>query len=75
MFYNTVCCHSNTAQTLFIESYVDDEAILRDNARNVKISSPDVSIGLNTSRYLADNYSSPAWNLMRLPSCTCAAST
>ncbi|KAK0376157.1 6-phosphofructo-2-kinase [Colletotrichum limetticola] len=28
-------------QTLFIESFVDDEAILRDNARNVKISSPD----------------------------------
>jgi 6-phosphofructo-2-kinase/fructose-2,6-biphosphatase 4 len=30
-------------QTLFIESYVDDERILRENARNVKISSPDVS--------------------------------
>ncbi|KZL83665.1 elongator complex protein 2 [Colletotrichum incanum] len=28
-------------QTLFIESYVDDEGILRENARNVKISSPD----------------------------------
>ncbi|KAL2760783.1 hypothetical protein ACRALDRAFT_2095794 [Sodiomyces alcalophilus JCM 7366] len=28
-------------QTLFIESYVDDENILRENARNVKISSPD----------------------------------
>ncbi|KAK1482522.1 6-phosphofructo-2-kinase [Colletotrichum cuscutae] len=28
-------------QTLFIESFVDDEAILRENARNVKISSPD----------------------------------
>ncbi|KAI9149236.1 putative 6-phosphofructo-2-kinase/fructose-2,6-bisphosphatase [Paramyrothecium foliicola] len=28
-------------QTLFIESYVDDERILRENARNVKISSPD----------------------------------
>ncbi|KAI1438723.1 bifunctional 6-phosphofructo-2-kinase/fructose-2,6-bisphosphate 2-phosphatase [Xylaria sp. CBS 124048] len=28
-------------QTLFIESYVDDENILRDNARNVKIGSPD----------------------------------
>ncbi|KAK2004532.1 6-phosphofructo-2-kinase [Colletotrichum falcatum] len=28
-------------QTLFIESYVDDESILRENARNVKISSPD----------------------------------
>ncbi|KAG6102506.1 hypothetical protein E4U31_003344 [Claviceps sp. LM219 group G6] len=30
-------------QTLFIESYVDDERILRENARNVKISSPDFS--------------------------------
>ncbi|CRK39836.1 hypothetical protein BN1723_015578 [Verticillium longisporum] len=29
--------------TLFIESFVDDESILRDNARNVKISSPDFS--------------------------------
>ncbi|UNI18930.1 hypothetical protein JDV02_005160 [Purpureocillium takamizusanense] len=28
-------------QTLFIESYVDDERILVENARNVKISSPD----------------------------------
>ncbi|KAK2595786.1 hypothetical protein QQS21_006549 [Conoideocrella luteorostrata] len=28
-------------QTLFIESYVNDERILRENARNVKISSPD----------------------------------
>ncbi|GKT77840.1 6-phosphofructo-2-kinase/fructose-2,6-bisphosphate 2-phosphatase [Colletotrichum tofieldiae] len=32
---------SNIMQTLFIESYVDDEGILRENARNVKISSPD----------------------------------
>ena len=30
-------------QTLFIESYVDDQEILKENARNVKISSPDVS--------------------------------
>lgn len=30
-------------QTLFVESYVDDEEILKENARNVKISSPDVS--------------------------------
>lgn len=29
-------------QTLFLESYVDDEKILKENARNVKISSPDV---------------------------------
>ncbi|TLD12564.1 uncharacterized protein PgNI_02789 [Pyricularia grisea] len=28
-------------QTLFLESYVDDETILTENARNVKISSPD----------------------------------
>lgn len=28
-------------QTLFIESYVDDDEILKENARNVKISSPD----------------------------------
>ncbi|OIW29565.1 6-phosphofructo-2-kinase [Coniochaeta ligniaria NRRL 30616] len=28
-------------QTLFLESYVDDESILRENARNVKINSPD----------------------------------
>jgi hypothetical protein len=30
------------AKTLFIESFVDDERILQENARNVKISSPDV---------------------------------
>ncbi|KAK3374049.1 6-phosphofructo-2-kinase-domain-containing protein [Lasiosphaeria ovina] len=28
-------------QTLFLESFVDDEDILKENARNVKISSPD----------------------------------
>ncbi|KAK3945822.1 6-phosphofructo-2-kinase-domain-containing protein [Diplogelasinospora grovesii] len=28
-------------QTLFLESYVDDEEILKENARNVKIHSPD----------------------------------
>ncbi|CAK7265416.1 hypothetical protein SEPCBS119000_001501 [Sporothrix epigloea] len=28
-------------QTLFLESYVDDQQILTENARNVKISSPD----------------------------------
>ncbi|KAK4453292.1 6-phosphofructo-2-kinase-domain-containing protein [Podospora aff. communis PSN243] len=28
-------------QTLFIESFVDDDEILKENARNVKISSPD----------------------------------
>lgn len=30
-------------QTLFIESYVNDQEILKENARNVKIHSPDVS--------------------------------
>jgi 6-phosphofructo-2-kinase / fructose-2,6-biphosphatase 4 len=30
-------------QTLFLESFVDDEKLLRENARNVKINSPDVS--------------------------------
>ncbi len=35
------CCPIR--QTLFIESYVDDQEILKENARNVKISSPDVS--------------------------------
>lgn len=29
-------------KTLFLESYVDDEKLLRENARSVKISSPDV---------------------------------
>jgi 6-phosphofructo-2-kinase/fructose-2,6-biphosphatase 4 len=29
-------------QTLFLESFVDDERILQENARSVKISSPDV---------------------------------
>ncbi|KAL5625518.1 hypothetical protein BROUX41_005578 [Berkeleyomyces rouxiae] len=33
-------------QTLFIESFVDDDSILLENARNVKISSPDFS-GMN----------------------------
>lgn len=30
-------------QTLFLESFVDDQRILTENAMNVKISSPDVS--------------------------------
>ncbi|SPO00609.1 related to 6-phosphofructo-2-kinase/fructose-2,6-bisphosphate 2-phosphatase [Cephalotrichum gorgonifer] len=33
--------HRHDVQTLFIESFVDDERILEENARNVKISSPD----------------------------------
>ena len=35
-------------QTLFLESYVSDEKILQENARNVKIHSPDVSSSLST---------------------------
>lgn len=34
---------TNLTQTLFLESYVTDEKILQENARSVKISSPDVS--------------------------------
>ncbi|KAH9910081.1 bifunctional 6-phosphofructo-2-kinase/fructose-2,6-bisphosphate 2-phosphatase [Xylariomycetidae sp. FL2044] len=30
-------------QTLFLESFVDDDKLLRENARNVKINSPDFS--------------------------------
>ena len=35
---------TNLKQTLFLESYVTDEKILRENARSVKISSPDASL-------------------------------
>ncbi|TVY47177.1 putative 6-phosphofructo-2-kinase/fructose-2,6-bisphosphatase [Lachnellula occidentalis] len=35
-------------QTLFLESYVTDEKILRENARSVKISSPDASLRMPT---------------------------
>ena len=31
-----------TTKTLFIESACDDERIIEENVRNVKISSPDV---------------------------------
>lgn len=31
------------SQTLFIESWCDDERIIEENVRRVKISSPDVS--------------------------------
>ena len=31
-------------QTLFIESWCDDERIIEENVRRVKISSPDVSL-------------------------------
>lgn len=33
----------NCLKTLFIESWCDDEHIIEDNVRRVKISSPDVS--------------------------------
>lgn len=33
-------------KTLFIESWCDDERIIEENVRRVKISSPDVSIHL-----------------------------
>ncbi|TVY86455.1 putative 6-phosphofructo-2-kinase/fructose-2,6-bisphosphatase, partial [Lachnellula willkommii] len=35
-------------QTLFLESYVTDENILQENARSVKISSPDASLSIPT---------------------------
>lgn len=34
----------NNMQTLFIESWCDDEKIIEENVRRVKISSPDVSL-------------------------------
>lgn len=34
---------SYPSQTLFIESACDDERIIEENVRSVKISSPDVS--------------------------------
>lgn len=36
-------------QTIFIESYVDDESIIEENVRSVKISSPDVSNKIHLS--------------------------
>jgi hypothetical protein len=39
-------------QTLFLESYVDDQLILEENARSVKISSPDVSCIVHLIRSL-----------------------
>lgn len=36
-------------QTLFIESSCDDERIIEQNVRRVKISSPDVSVLLELS--------------------------
>lgn len=64
-----------TIQTLFLESYVNDDKILRENARNVKIHSPDVSAEASQS-YLAyiheadDSDSSTAWIRTRLPNST-----
>jgi hypothetical protein len=42
---------TDAEQTLFIESFVDDERILHDNAINVKISSPDVGFTKGTLFY------------------------
>lgn len=59
-------------QTLFLESYVNDDKILRENARNVKIHSPDVSFKASQS-YVAhmhevdDCHSSTAWIRTKLP--------
>lgn len=36
--------HFPVKQTLFIESSCNDERIIEENVRNVKISSPDVSV-------------------------------
>lgn len=64
-----------TIQTLFLESYVNDDKILRENARNVKIHSPDVSDKASQS-YAAnmhevdDCYSSMAWIQTKLPNST-----
>jgi hypothetical protein len=35
--------NADSFKTLFLESYVTDQKILEENARSVKISSPDVS--------------------------------
>lgn len=62
-------------QTLFLESYVNDDKILRENARNVKIHSPDVSAKTGkvyTTRLHEANdcYSSMAWIQTKLPNYT-----
>ncbi|TGO41132.1 hypothetical protein BHYA_0026g00390 [Botrytis hyacinthi] len=41
-------------QTLFLESYVTDEKILQENARSVKISSPDVNLPSECWKYQDD---------------------
>jgi 6-phosphofructo-2-kinase/fructose-2,6-biphosphatase 4 len=64
-------------QTLFIESWVDDKRILHDNARNVKISSPDVSVSPHSPAppFTPDGCSSSAaWTPTRPPSSTSTAS-
>lgn len=40
---NAFLAPANLRKTLFLESYVTDQQILTENARSVKISSPDVS--------------------------------
>ena len=61
-----------TNQTLFLESYVNNDKILRENARNVKIHSPDVSAEAGevytTRLHEVDNCcSSMAWIQTKLP--------
>lgn len=59
-------------QTLFLESYVNDDRILRENARNVKIHSPDVSAKTGKTcmtrlHEFNDSCSSMAWIQTKLP--------
>lgn len=75
LLLHTVSVLTLTIQTLFLESYVNDDRILRENARNVKIHSPDVSAKASQSyvTYLHEVdhcYSSMAWIQTRLPNST-----
>jgi hypothetical protein len=47
-------------QTLFIESWCDDEKIIEENVRRVKISSPDVS---GTLQHLICNLNNELTNI------------
>jgi 6-phosphofructo-2-kinase / fructose-2,6-biphosphatase 4 len=49
-------------QTIFVESSCDDQEIIEQNVRNVKISSPDVLISPNPSCFSC----SCSWGLFRL---------
>lgn len=44
------CLYMSLAKTLFIESWCDDERIIEENVRRVKISSPDVSACVHSNR-------------------------